>query len=174
MLPVLSEEREFKAVRRRAPMKMNSIQTGTLGIPELQGLVCSWSSSTRRKKEGSKNVESDEGRMRSNRVNVDGCERRSGESRARAREQGLTVFFEGKSVAWAGLGIAIPRKASTWKPSLYRSIILARESFLKLGSSRMYWGFSVHRHFWLILQPTLYDGATQRACVLIRMARGSG
>jgi hypothetical protein len=97
--------------------------------------------------------------MRSNRANVDGCERRSGESWARAREQGLT---EGKSVAWAGLGIAIPRKASTWKPSLYRSIILARESFLKLGSSRMYWGFSVHRHFWLILQPMLYDGATQR------------
>jgi len=49
-------------------MKMNSIQTGALGISELQGLVCSWSSLTRRKEEGGKNVESIEEEMRSDRA----------------------------------------------------------------------------------------------------------
>jgi hypothetical protein len=49
------------------------------------------------------------------------------------REQGLTVFFEGKPVAWAGLGIAIPRKASTWKPSCTGRSFLPGSLFLKLG-----------------------------------------
>jgi hypothetical protein len=62
------------------------------------------------------------------------------EAGARAREQGLTVFLEGKSVAWAGLGNAIPRKASTWKPSCTGRSFFARESFPETWSSRMLLG----------------------------------
>jgi hypothetical protein len=90
------------------------------------------------------------------------------------REQGLTVFFEGKSVAWAGLGIAVPRKASTWKPSCTGRSFFAREPFLKLGRLGCIGGIPRAKAF-------LVDPASRRSVVmqpnalytLIRMIRDS-